>query len=180
MAGQENDPKTSLAVKFPPRCHLSASEDNAVSLYRCSESIGLTQGSESSSTSTSPTLVRSSSFTSVTDQSPVIRSMFPIYDTALSISEQQRSSDVKTPFRREKAIGARAAQLNYSPSLYSRRNSVLGQPSGSSTLSAAALGRCINNVSTAEDLIDLWSLANGQDGQCASTFFRLSLLWFVT
>ena len=180
MACQKNGHNASPAVRLPPKVHLGAFETDAVPPYRCLDPVTLAQDFGSGSASTSPTLVRSSSFASTGDQSPVIRSIFPAYDTTLPLSQQSQSSNVEKALRWEKANEAWAKRPNYSPSLYSRPCSgVARQPSGLRTLPSDVLHHCVNKVSTAEELLDLWSLASGQDGRCALASFRLALLWSV-
>lgn len=137
----------------------------------------------------SPTLVRSGSVASTGTHSPVMRSMFPRYDPRIPLSRQRyyptRESNSGTANR---SIHSEKQSL-YSPSLYSQlgnagHKSSKSQidtpntiPAGSpcSPFQAYHDQECAAMLSTPEELLDLWSIANGQGSQEALGTYTLGL-----
>lgn len=134
------------------------------------------QRSPSPSHTNSSKTIRNDSVASTSPQSPVMRSMFPRYDPKIPLAKQ-----------------------HYYPSIQSLRGSVKEQTSAStasrvkilnSTLSKTGIGsrgsasqtlesRLAPTLSTPEELLDLWSVANGQGSQEAADTYTLGLSWSI-
>ncbi|MCJ1250968.1 hypothetical protein MMC30_008198 [Trapelia coarctata] len=137
------------------------------------------QGSISQQTHrSSPTLVRNGSIASTGTHSPVMRSMFPRFDPALPLTRQNFAP---TPGVGPAAWQGEAPSLHsYSPSLYSTplttsksnfkeaRAGMRQSPLQNSELAPP-------NLSSPEQLLDLWSLASGQETEECSETYTLGL-----
>lgn len=136
---------------------------------------------------TSPTLIRkgSNASTRTATHSPVMRSMFPRYDPHTSLARQQyypgALDDRVSPIRSEDVCiapsssqkgrqGSRfALPVLEIPSQPSRSTPVLLQTSAS-----------LNTVmlSTPQELLDLWTIANGQAAPDAKNTYSVELSWY--
>jgi len=143
------------------------------------------------STRSSPTLVRHGSIASTATHSPVMRSMFPRYDPSVPLTHQQYypnpESRPNMPNRTKDADNS----SSYSPSLYSQMGSMspkfakedMGSPRTlngsrpSSPFQASEGPTHAPKLSNPEELLDLWSIANGQGSQEALDTYTLSLSW---
>ena len=143
------------------------------------------QGSISQQTHrSSPTLVRNGSIASTGTHSPVMRSMFPRFDPALPMTRQNVAP---TPAVGPSAWQGEAASLhNYSPSLYStpltmsKSNFKDGRATFSTRQSPLQNSELAPpNLSNPEQLLDLWSLASGQETEECSETYTLGLRWCV-
>jgi len=142
------------------------------------------QGSISQQTyRSSPTLVRNGSIASTGTHSPVMRSMFPRFDPALPMTRQNFAP---TPSVGPSAWQGEAPSLhNYSPSLYSTplttSKSNFKDARGTSTRQSPLKNSELAppNLSSPEQLLDLWSLASGQETKECSETYTLGLRWYV-
>ena len=119
-------------------------------------------------------------------QSPVMRSMFPRFDPSLPLDSQQYYPTVN---RAPPAILRQSEAAQYSPSMYSQPRSPpsagLNNPWAASriqsTLANSSPLRISEepppNLSTGEQLLDLWTIANGQDSPEAAASYNLGLRW---
>lgn len=146
----------------------------------------------------SPTLVRSNSAPSPalhSPISPVMRSIFPRYNPTLPLARQHYYPS--NPNLRGSANEAARLEALRSPayagSVDSRaetlgenilgtvpRSPITASPSGSGIPSRIPGHTCAlpsSPISTPEDLLDLWSIANGQGSQEAAATYTLGLSW---
>ena len=121
-------------------------------------------------------------------QSPVMRSMFPRFDPSLPLASQQylpvTDRAPPTTLRQPDAV-------QYSPSLYSQPRSpptaVLNDPWAASRIQSTLISSSPLRVSeeppptlsSGEELLDLWTIANGQDSPEAAGSYSLGLRWLV-
>ncbi len=143
------------------------------------------------STSSSPTLVRNGSIASTATHSPVMRSMFPRYDPSVRLTRQQYYPNAESRPNRPNRTRDADNSSSYSPSLYSQMGSMspkfakqdMGSPgtlTGSrpcSPFEASEGSSHPSKLSTPEELLDLWSIANGQGSEEALDTYTLSLNW---
>lgn len=140
------------------------------------------------SNTSSPNLVSSNDIGSAVAHSPVMHSMFPRYDPTIPLAKQHYYPDHE--INREPAdpkpklpwpSASSASFLSPSPPKVNTRspstlsNGKSGVPvhdSNSSELSPA--------ISTPEELLDLWSVANGQGSQEAAETYTLRLSWYAS
>ncbi|MCJ1476025.1 hypothetical protein MMC13_004689 [Lambiella insularis] len=135
----------------------------------------------------SPTLVRKSSLGSTGTHSPVMRSMFPRYNPIVPLARQNYAPTT------EPAMGSAAWQAGpsdqqaQSPTSYSSPESPLipARSNWSNTrLGSGGMKRSPlrvsetppPNLSTPEELLDMWSIANGQGSLEAAEIYTLGLL----
>lgn len=146
----------------------------------------------------SPTLMRSNSAPSpglLSPISPVMRSIFPRYNPTLSLASQHYypSSPNRGGSSNEVARLEALRSPAYAGSVDSRaeisgenilgtvpRSPIIASPSGSgipSRISGHAHTLPSSPISTPKDLLDLWSIANGQGSQEAAATYTLGLSW---
>lgn len=140
----------------------------------------------------STTLIRGDGDTSTSSQSPVMRSMFPRYDPMISLAKQHYYPDVENNPRlvaaqldvpRSSSFGTsvHAQQGTASPN-FSRPSSApqaVHDPVNSLSRRGSEDLRPVPTLSTPEELLDLWSIANGQASQEATDTYILGLNWYV-
>lgn len=123
----------------------------------------------------SPILVRSNSIGSAAGDSPVMRSMFPRYDPKIPLAKQhyypnheihRMPADAKLKVARPSA---------WSVSVPTQVDTLSPSPVHDSKNSELALA-----ISTPEELLDLWSVANGQGSQEAAETYTLKLSWYAS
>ncbi|KAI4166621.1 MAG: hypothetical protein LQ343_007894 [Gyalolechia ehrenbergii] len=131
----------------------------------------------------SPNLDRKGSTASTGTYSPVMRSMFPRYDPALSLRQQRYYPSTEI----SPAVAATSSRVNnagsYSASLYTQleapsvgRETAL--PSGLGLQNAGKLSEKLEGLSgfsTPVELVNFWALANGQMSKKAAKEYRLEL-----
>lgn len=128
-----------------------------------------------------PALVRNGSVrsTATATHSPVMRSMFPQYDPSVALSQQQYFPTIGRSRSGEPLSGMCNVNLYPPPRiaqsrLYQSRPAQVQQAS----LLDIAVDRPHNDLlSTPEELLDLWSISNGQGSQEAGATFSLDLSW---
>lgn len=141
------------------------------------------------SQTSSPSHVRSNSAPSV--QSPVMRSMFPRYNPQVSLAKQHYYPGRESNPRMANVRPSLGGSSSRTMSIYSReesRNSSCSRPSvvisrGLPTPESESLQSCHRSepepaISSPEELLDLWSVANGQGSQEAATTYTLRLSWY--
>ena len=142
------------------------------------------------STRSSPTLVRNGSISSTATHSPVMRSMFPRYDPSIPLTHQKYYPNPESrPMMPDQTRDAEDSS-SYSPSLYSQMGHMspkfkqdMGTPktiTGSRPTSPFRAPECSTHPSkhsSPEELLDLWSIANGQGSQEALDTYTLTLSW---
>lgn len=139
------------------------------------------------SNTSSPNPVRSNDIGSAGAHSPVMRSMFPRYDPRIPLAKQhyypdheihQEPADSKPKLPWLSASSA--SVLSPSPpkvntrsptAISNRKSGVPVDGSKNSEFSPA--------ISTPEELLDLWSVANGQGSQEAAETYTLRLSWYA-
>ena len=143
------------------------------------------------STSSSPTLVRHGSIASTATHSPVMRSMFPRYDPSVPLTHQKYHPNPESRPIMPHRITDASNSPSYSPSLYSQMGNMspkfakpdvgtprtLGGRRSTSPFLAPQGSTHASNFSTPEELLDLWSIANGQGSEEALDTYTLSLSW---
>lgn len=145
---------------------------------------------EERSQTSSPTLIRSSSNASVEVQSPVMRSMFPRYDPEVPLTKQHYYPDTESHSRPANSQVGASQSSTYRASSITQSGQTGPMFVGSSACSfAMGLGQEDNSrindsvrappLSTPEELLDLWSIANGQGSQEAADTYVLKLSWSV-
>lgn len=140
------------------------------------------------SNTSSPKLVRSNDIGSAGARSPVMRSMFPRYDPTIPLAKQhyypdheihQEPADSKPKLPWPSASSA--SVLSPSPpkvntrsptAIFNGKSGVPVDDSKNSELSPA--------ISTPEELLDLWSVANGQGSQEAEETYTLRLSLYAS
>ncbi|MCJ1414477.1 hypothetical protein MMC32_000803 [Xylographa parallela] len=134
----------------------------------------------------SPTLVRNGSIGSTGTHSPIMRSMFPRFNPAVPLARQNYIPTVDHGQESMQWQGAGSAHQTYAPSLYSPPSSppTASQStwkttkSGYNGISQSPL-RVSDvlppNLSTPEELLDMWGIANGQGGFEAAATYSLGL-----
>lgn len=146
------------------------------------------EGSPKSHTS-STTLVRkgSNASTRTATHSPVMRSMFPRFDPGTSLAQQRYY-----PQAQGGGISPNHARGASIPSIYSRQGrqgarlalpvlEIPAQPSGSAPILQQNVGVPSSSaLSTPEELLQLWSIANGQAMSGAKDSYSIELSWYYT
>ena len=137
----------------------------------------------------SPTLVRNSSIGSTGTHSPVMRSMFPRFDPNVPLSQQKYYPNMDRVPRAPVWTDDSFTRPEYSPSLYSQPGSPEAVSSRGKSKPAASLLTSPNDVSTdlqkqptpslstPEELVDIWSIANGQASESGQDNYTLGLRW---
>jgi len=133
----------------------------------------------------SPTLVRkgSNASTRTATHSPVMRSMFPRYELSTSLAQQRYY-----PHAQERRVSPnpRAASIRSICSQQGRQGGRLAlpvleipsQPSGSAPiLQQNVYVPSSSALSTPEELLQLWSIANGQAASEAKDTYSIELSW---
>ncbi|MCJ1318458.1 hypothetical protein MMC15_003786 [Xylographa vitiligo] len=134
----------------------------------------------------SPTLVRNGSIGSTGTHSPIMRSMFPRFNPAVPLARQNYVPTVERTSESTQWQGGSFAPQTYSPSLYSPPSSPptasqsnwKNTRSGQNGISQSPLR--VSDVlplhlSTPEELLDMWSIANGQGSLEAAATYNLGL-----
>lgn len=141
----------------------------------------------------SPTLVRSSSNASVEAHSPVMRSMFPRYNPKVPLTKQHYYPDMESHPRLANPQVDVSQSSTYSTSAFTQSGQtgpILERSSGRNVAMGldqednSPFRRSTDSVrapplSTPEELLDLWSIANGQGSQEAADTYVLKLSWLV-
>lgn len=135
----------------------------------------------------SPTLVRKGSTVSTGTYSPIMRSMFPRYNPTVPLAQQRYYPQIHINPTAAKTAAEAADSGSYSPSLYaqqepSRNGQKTPLPKGLGLFDAGKLAeesRDLLDLSTPDELVDLWALANGQTSQKATKEYGLELSWYV-
>lgn len=141
----------------------------------------------------SPTPVRSNSIGSASATSPVMRSMFPRYDPKIPLAKQYYYPDHDI----HRGLAATNLQIPRPSSSSAARfpsqvETLSSNPTQVDTRSPEAIPNGQNDVpvhlsertelapatSTPEELLDLWSVANGQGSQEAAETYTLKLSWY--
>ncbi|MCJ1237766.1 hypothetical protein MMC14_005753 [Varicellaria rhodocarpa] len=179
IAIAETTAPTNTKIIAPPRARVIDSSRPSSPLARTPLQSRAASPSQNSnpprSHTSSPTLVRSGSTGSTATHSPVMRSMFPRFDPSLPLAQQKYYPNMERMPRVPTWTHDTFTRPEYSPSLYSQP----GSPSlsakdrlkqkkpgfnlskaSASPLSTPQLAQPI--LSTPEELLDLWSIANGQ------------------
>lgn len=136
-----------------------------------------------SSTNT-PTLIRSSSNASSTVVSPIMRSMFPRYNPTVPLAQQQYYPDmagVSIPANIEDRFGhspyiSSLSNRNSHSASYADAGALSEERKESPLKRSESLNRGAN-PSEPQDLVGLWSIANGQDSGVAAEIHTLELSW---
>ena len=182
MALEEKDRNAALpTVRVPQVAHLVTSEHNIGSPeWDTDDSASVRSSKFLGSANNSQALVRSSSNVSTVDQLPAIQSVFPNYNPTLPLSRQQYSLRATLASRPTQSGRHQAKRAEYSPSLYSRPCSMVKERSLEPAASSPKVTiHCPTKVSTAEELLNLWTVASGQRVHRSSAVFSLALLWSV-
>lgn len=195
-----DDERPATPTSVPPNCAVSPLGRRAIMLLPPLKLVvpPIEKKSRISTHTSSPALVRSNSAPSPglhSPISPVMHSIFPRYNPTLSLARQHYYPS--NPNLRGSANEASRPETSRLPA-YSRnidsRTETLGEnilgtvPRSSITVSPSGIGipsrisGHIHNfpnslVSTPEDLLDLWSIANGQRSQEAAATYTLGLSW---
>ena len=119
--------------------------------------------------------------------SPVMRSMFPQLNSTIPISQQQYYPTLE---RAPPLVVALGETTQYSPSLYSQPRSPPTALLASDPWTASRIPSTVINasplriteesppeISSSEQLLDLWSIANGQDSSEVAETYTLGLKW---
>ena len=136
--------------------------------------------------------VRSSSAPSLETQSPVMRSMFPRYNPQIPLAKQHyypsldgnlRMANGRPQLRgsssqtRSISSGEETRSQDHSvPSVGSSRTVLTSERE---SLQSSQCSDPRPPLSSPEELLDLWSLANGQGNWEAATTYTLQLSWYV-
>ncbi|MCJ1228062.1 hypothetical protein MMC12_004722 [Toensbergia leucococca] len=167
------------SISQPNRLPPSPPRSRAATPDRQGPSPGLPRSGASS-----PTLVRNSSTASTGVHSPVMRSMFPRYDPTIRLSQQLYHPNIgRTPLSAYMQRGI-LNKAEYSPSVYSQTSVMMNKGSQGTpgTARYSTIGSPVHileepspTLSTPEELLDLWSIANGQGSQEAADVYILKL-----
>lgn len=144
------------------------------------------------SQTSSPSHVRSNSAPSLETQSPVMRSMFPRYNPQIPLAKQHyypsRDDNLRMANVRPKLRGSSSQTMSTSSGEETRSQDHSVPSMGSlrtaltSERESLQSSRCSDSrppLSCPEDLLDLWSLANGQGNWETATTYTLQLSWYV-
>ncbi|KAL8728382.1 MAG: hypothetical protein Q9166_005426 [cf. Caloplaca sp. 2 TL-2023] len=142
----------------------------------------------SRSHTSSPTLVRNGSTGSTGTYSPVMRSMFPRFDPTIPLAQQHYYPTIEV----NPAVAAVTSRVDdigsYSPSLYSQQEPWSRGADTGALKTGLTRGLGLRNVlkppesakdassfSTPSELVNVWTLANGQETSGAAPEYRLEL-----
>lgn len=147
--------------------------------------------SPSRSHTNSPDHVQDDSVTSKSPHSPVMRSIFPRYNPKVPLAKQHYYPNIESG--QGSANGqteARSSASARSPSRLKTLNSTFPKTEiegiGSvlnrtdENLYGTSSSRPAPTLSTPEELLDLWSVANGQGSQEAADTYTLGLSWYTS
>ncbi|MCJ1392688.1 hypothetical protein MMC18_005559 [Xylographa bjoerkii] len=134
----------------------------------------------------SPTLVRNGSVGSTGTHSPIMRSMFPRFNPGVPLARQNYVPTAEHATGPSHWQGGGSAPQTYSPSLYSPPSSPpTASQSNWKTTRSGHNGMNQSplhisdvpppNLSTPEELLDMWSIANGQGSLEAAATYNLGL-----
>lgn len=173
----------------PPAAHVVDARPSTPSPPHQSEKTDAEQSRttpEATSQSSTATLVHETN-NGLDERSPVMRSMFPQLDPAVPLSQQHYFPTLE---RAPPVIVTPGDSAQYSPSLYSQPRSppialLASDPWAASRIPSTVLNASplrITEVSppelsTPEQLLDLWTLANGQESSEAAESYTLGLKW---
>lgn len=143
------------------------------------------------SQTSSPTLVRSSSAASMEAQTPIMRSMFPRYNPQVSLAKQHYYPSHESNSRVANVrpdVGGSSSRTRSISSTEEIRSPNFSRPGvgisrrvpslESDLIVASESPEPRPALSSAEELLDLWSVANGQGSQEAASTYRLRLSWY--
>ena len=143
---------------------------------------------EGGSQSSSATLVNGTN-NGLDERSPVMRSMFPQLDTSIPLSRQHYFPTLESA---PPVIVAPGENAQYSPSLYSQPRSPPTALLASDPWAASRIPSTLFNasplrimeepppqLSSSEQLLDLWTVANGQESVEAAQSYTLGLKWYT-
>lgn len=121
------------------------------------------------------------------EQSPVMRSMFPQLNSSMPLSQQQYFPTLERPPPQIVALGESS---QYSPSLYSQPRSpptalLAADPWAASRIPSTLIHAsplritedALPELSKPEQLLDFWTIANGQESSKALDSYVLGLKW---
>ena len=116
------------------------------------------------------------------EQTPVMRSMFPSYNPNISLAKQEYAPNMTivppTNFNRRFSSNnpyfqqKNRSQTSLAPSLPATK-----EPKESPLRRSESLKRA-SAISTPEDLLEMWNIANGQDFEQAAESYVLELSWY--
>lgn len=196
-----NEERTATPTSLSPSCAVSPLERRAIMFLPSLKLVvpPIEEKSILSIRTSSPTLVRSNSAPSSdlhSPISPVMRSMFPRYNPTLPLSKQHyyprnpnprgsaneaaRSEALRSP-PYTRSVDSRAETLGEKILGTIPRSPITASPSGSGIPSRIPGHTHIlpsSPISTPEELLDLWSVANGQGSQEAAATYTLGLSWY--
>ncbi len=116
------------------------------------------------------------------EQTPVMRSMFPSYNPAVPLAQQHYAPTIDTTpapsfARRFSSNNPYVQQKNRSQTDFGAPAVAAKEPKKSPLRRSESLKRG-SATSTPEELLELWSIANGQDYEQASESYTLELSWY--
>lgn len=117
------------------------------------------------------------------EQTPVMRSMFPSYNPTIPLAQQQYAPKTDAvaapPFtRRFSSNNPYTQQKNRSQIDFGGSAVAAKEPKESPLRRSESLKRA-NAISTPEELLEMWSIANGQHYEQASESYTLELSWYI-
>ena len=128
-------------------------------------------------------LMRSASIVSSGTHSPVMRSMFPRYDPSRPLAQQKYYPDRATSPDLPRSF---VRSPEPSPSLYSEHGHLASEQSNTTKAMPYSAGASSDRIeeepidlSTPEELTEIWNIANGQESHEAVDTFTLGLKWYV-
>ncbi len=143
------------------------------------------------SETSSPTLVRSASAPSMEAETPVMRSLFPRYDPHVSLAKQHyypRRENNAPMKSMQPDLGRSSSRTRSLSSMEENRSPNFSRPGvgapGRQLAQESDSRQSFGNadgppaLSSPEELLDLWSVANGQGSQEAATTYTLRLSWY--
>ena len=197
----ENGPKTPQPSDFPPpppsrpaafsnRPEARPTTPQRHAPPQLTIQTGATRESPARSNTSSPTLVRNNSDASEEhNPTPVMRSMFPRFDPSVPLPQQNYARPQETTRQPIPPPPTGPPPGHYPPSLYSQ---TFSPPVARSSFAAASRSSMLNHssplriadspppdLSSGEELLDLWSVANGQSSNEAKETYTLGLCWYV-
>lgn len=131
--------------------------------------------SPSRSHTSSPIFVRSNRIGSAAGDSPIMRSMFPRYDPKIPLAKQHYY-----PNHEIHRVPADAKLKVARPSACSASVPTKVDALSPSPVHASENPELAPAISTPEELLDLWSVANGQGSQEAAESYTLRLSWYAS
>ena len=179
-------------IQPPPPAHVVETQPSTpVAVSHSIANVGVQESRttlEGHSQSSSATLVQDAS-NGVDERSPVMRSMFPQLNPAIPVTQQQYYPTLEGILP---VMAAARGIPQYSPSLYSEPRSPPQNVLASDPWTASRIPSTIINasplriteetpteLSSAEQLLDLWSIANGEGSTEAAEVYNLGLNWYA-